>query len=82
MKSAQVFREQLHNCAICFEEQLGRDFVCLPSCGHAFCGGCMKGLLGVHVEDGTLEQARTPPNPHARRRRRGKQNKSLLLVSC
>ena len=50
-----------HTCGVCLEELPGTQFVRpSPGCSHAFCGGCLRGLCGVHVAEGTLDALRCP----------------------
>eukprot|EP00887_Chlorella_sp_A99_P000419 scaffold13.g419.t1 len=55
----KLFREQMHTCSICFEEQVGRAFVRLD-CRHAFCSACLAEQARVHVAEGSLEGLRCP----------------------
>lgn len=53
------FLNSLHTCYICYNEQLGKNFVKLP-CKHFFCIGCMKQFTSINVKEGSVKSLICP----------------------
>lgn len=58
-REMQLFRQGMHTCGVCLEEQRGDRFVRLD-CGHVFCGDCLGEQARLHVKEGSLDALKCP----------------------
>lgn len=54
------FQQSMHNCMVCFDEKMGREFIRLDACGHHFCEACMRDMCEMHVREGTIQLLKCP----------------------
>jgi E3 ubiquitin-protein ligase RNF14 len=58
-RESQLFRQDVHTCSICFEEQRGTQFLRLE-CRHVFCTSCILEQSNLHIREGTLDALKCP----------------------
>jgi len=58
-RESQLFRQNMHTCSICFEEQRGTQFLRLD-CRHVFCTSCILEQANIHIREGTLDALKCP----------------------
>ena len=58
-RGLDLWRQQQHECNICFSEQPGSQFVHL-GCRHAFCKACVTAMAGLHVKEGSINELLCP----------------------
>ncbi|XP_055348380.1 E3 ubiquitin-protein ligase RNF14-like isoform X2 [Paramacrobiotus metropolitanus] len=48
-----VFAREFHQCPVCFESHLGKNFLKLQNCGHRCCQACLKRHCETQIAEGT-----------------------------
>mmetsp|Transcript_6708 Transcript_6708/g.18408 ORF Transcript_6708/g.18408 Transcript_6708/m.18408 type:complete len:695 (-) Transcript_6708:128-2212(-) len=56
----ELWRQQVHQCGVCFAEKAGSQFVHLDGCVHSFCSECMAEMARVHVTEGSIVELKCP----------------------
>lgn len=58
-RESQLFRQDIHTCSICYEDQRGTQFLRLD-CRHVFCTSCILEQSNIHIREGTLDALKCP----------------------